>query len=1020
MDFGVLGPLKVERAGVELELKAPQLRRVLGVLLVNSGRTISVDAIAEALWDEADPSRSINAVHVYVSRLRQRFVDESGEFRLLTVSFGYRLEVTGTVDSLLFKQLIAEAGEKPEPAVVAPTLSRALDLWRGPALVDLRGRPVFDLEAEHLERLRLDAEEDWLGAELELGRHRQMIDRAEAMVRQEPLRERRWGQLMTALYRAGRQAEALRAYRRARDIMVEELGVEPSPGLASLEMKLLQQDPSLVGTIPAVRLGDPSAGNLPSERDAFVGRGQETAELEKLLRGARLVSVVGLGGVGKSRLARRVASEFADVVEDGVWWVPFSEAVDDVAGEVGAAFGLHEPPDGPWEEHLFRYLHGRRLLLVLDAVEFALNDVASFVERLQTRLDDVIVLATSRTPLGLSWEVTYRLSGLATPAPDAEPRLAMASDSVRLFLARSQLTQAADAPIRQSLQMVKDVVRQLDGLPLGIELVAAALRHEQGLVSALGRVESMFRDTPGRHRSLRATFDWSLEQCSEEARRLFDRLFVFAGRFYPEDVEAITSTGGGHPAPVGRVLEELALRSLVESVEDGMYILLDPVREHARERAQAAGVHEEVRRLHADYFQLLVERLRPELARGVPSALDLVDERLPDIRQALLLRVRSAPKKTMIVLFHLREFMLIRGHRQGLAELTRQLLQMIGVGSRRAQLIGRCMVESCMAVGRYPVEQEDVLEEALRLGEMEVAVAAAWDLTYAANNAGMVEKTARYGRVMNELAERMADHRLRWWARLAKISPHDPDAEQIAAVAAHWFHASGDFFGEAWALWDWAAAAVQAGNYPAAEEPLVAAGERFTAMKDHWGLLAVASMSAFVAVGEGDADEAERNADRTSHQLARLALDHDGMSAEIASVRGHAALIRGEVARAHEHFTAALFPPEKWTRFDPSTAVPWALVGMAETLAAMGDWNGCSAFAVAAQREGERTRWRPVMERAVDLNRRARAVTGPSFDRTAAKIANSADPVYALAEMTNCFRAAEDRSGGPSSRQRGK
>jgi predicted ATPase/DNA-binding SARP family transcriptional activator/class 3 adenylate cyclase len=316
MEFRILGPLEVcTDGGPKLDLSGKQ-RTLLAVLLVHANEAISTDRLVDALWGAEPPDTAGKALQVYVSRLR-KLLEPEGKALLVTRPPGYALDLGGhSLDLHRFERLRADAGQalqEGDPAAAEAKLHEALSLWRGAPLADLAFEPFAQSEIARLEELHVAALEDRVDALLALGRHGEVVGELEALVAAHPLRERLRAQLMLALYRSRRQAEALDAYRAARRTLVDELGIEPSPELQELEGRILRQDPALEVAAPA-----PPTEEIPTAAGrraagTFVGREAELELLEGGLEDAlngrgRLFLVVGEPGIGKSRLADEFAS----------------------------------------------------------------------------------------------------------------------------------------------------------------------------------------------------------------------------------------------------------------------------------------------------------------------------------------------------------------------------------------------------------------------------------------------------------------------------------------------------------------------------------------------------------------------------------------------------------------------------------------------------------------------------------------------------------------------------------------
>jgi DNA-binding SARP family transcriptional activator len=359
VDYLVLGPVEVWADERPLDLGGAKQRAVLAVLLLNANEVVSSERLIDELWGEQPPATATKLVQGYVVGLRK----ELGADSIVTRASGYALPVAGAqLDALEFARLTGEAGGQP-PARAADTLRAALALWRGPALAGVALEGPGRHQAERLNELRLEALTDRVEADLACGRHRELAGELEALVALHPLRERLSAQLMLALYRSGRQADALRVYRETRRVLTDELGLHPGPELQGLEKAILNQDPALVA--PAA----PSAGaaaSLPSPPTPLTGRNRELREAGALLSGHRLVTLTGPGGSGKTRLALALAGEATADFPDGVHWVSLQALRDPalVVPAVAQATGAR----GELAEHL----RDKRALVVLDNFEHVL------------------------------------------------------------------------------------------------------------------------------------------------------------------------------------------------------------------------------------------------------------------------------------------------------------------------------------------------------------------------------------------------------------------------------------------------------------------------------------------------------------------------------------------------------------------------------------------------------------------------------------------------------------------------
>ena len=370
----VFGPVEALVDGRSLPLGGRRQRTLLAILLVERGRVVSTDRLAAALWEERPPTGAATTIRSYVSRLRSAIGPDVVRSR----PNGYLLELDPEqLDVHRFEELLQQgetALRRGAAGLGAERLGEALALWRGQALADTDSSTSLDLEARRLDALRLVALEHRIEAELELGRHVELVPELERLVAAEPLRERPWAQLVLALYRSGRQAEALEAYRRVRATLVDELGIEPGDELKQLERAVLLHE--VREATPAV-----TRHNLPGATTSFVGREMALSDVAGLLREHRLVTLTGVGGAGKTRLALEVADRQLGAWRDGVWLVDLTPLADPalVAGAAAAALDMADP--GLQGLDVLRsHLREAEVLLVLDNCEHLLDGCAELAQ----------------------------------------------------------------------------------------------------------------------------------------------------------------------------------------------------------------------------------------------------------------------------------------------------------------------------------------------------------------------------------------------------------------------------------------------------------------------------------------------------------------------------------------------------------------------------------------------------------------------------------------------------------------
>ncbi|WP_182897613.1 BTAD domain-containing putative transcriptional regulator [Microbispora sp. H10830] len=716
MRFGILGPTEARPDGDRpVPVGGPGLRALLGLLLLNAGRVVTTDRLIDGLYGAEPPSGADNALQAQVSRLRRHLGD-----LVVREPAGYRLAVDpDDVDASRFERLAAEgrrALDAGDPARAAGLLGQALALWRGPALADVPDAPFAPAQAARLEELRLSAAEDLAEAGLALGRHRDLLPELQERIAAHPLRERSRGQLMRALYAAGRPAEALAAYDDARRVLAEELGADPSAELSAIHLAVLRSDPALTPASAA-------PGGRPVPLTSLVGRAAELERIEALLAEARLVTLTGPGGTGKTRLALEAATRWPGEV-CLVELAPLTDGAD-VPQAVLGALGLREtavtiPTPGTRQTtadpvaRLVAALTLRPVLLVLDNCEHVVEEAALLADRLLAACPALRVLATGREALGITGERLCPVPPLRVPPPGDELAVAdaLAYPAVGLFVERAAAVTPGFVLAPGDVEHVLRICRALDGLPLAVELAAARLRSlplariaarlgtddgtadmgPEGDAPRFALLSRGSRTAQPRHRTLRAVVEWSWDLLDEPERALARRLTVFAGGATLEAAERVC----GLPDTDG-VLASLVDKSLVEVVDD-RYRMLETIRAFCAERLAEAGESEPMRKAHLAYVLDLVTTADPHL-RGPDQIewLRRLDGERDDLQAALRHAVRAgdvAPALRM--LSAMSGYWILRGLRGEAARSAAALLGRIGSappeGLEEEYIVCACLV----------------------------------------------------------------------------------------------------------------------------------------------------------------------------------------------------------------------------------------------------------------------------------------------------------------------------------------
>jgi predicted ATPase/DNA-binding SARP family transcriptional activator len=622
LEFQLLGPLQLLRDGDEVVVSAPKLRTTLIALVLGANRVVSADHLIDALWPEQPPESARKLVQVYVSQLRSMLGPEEIE----TVGRGYRLRVEpGTLDAARFEQTSVDgrrALAEGNPELARALTGRALSLWRGAALADVAYEPFAAAEAVRLDDLRLECIEDQLEAELALGHHEAVVPELQRLCADHPLRERARERLALALYRSGRQTEALDVLTEGRRVLREELGLEPGRAHQELEHAILNQDPWLEETSAARA----TPHSLPTPSSPIVGRTDELAQLGAIVmrEDVRIVTISGAGGSGKTRLALELARSAGSSFANGAAFVELASIHDPdlVVGTIARALGVPETPDAPPSEVLATWLRGRDLLLVVDNFEHVI-EAAPELSRLLAEASRLTVLVTSRRVLHISGEHVFPLNPLAV------------DDAVRLFSSRAAARDPSVVDDRETSHVVQAICRRLDCLPLALELAAArtaALGPQLLLDRLVDRVTDLGvgpRDAPARQQTLNDTLRWSTDLLSDEERRSFARLSVFAGGCSIEAAEDVCEASV-------ECLVALIDSSLVQrttSPSGARLTMLETIREHAAHLLALSGEGGATEARHASYFAALADRTVLKGAAQV-QGLRSIDPDLDNLRTA--------------------------------------------------------------------------------------------------------------------------------------------------------------------------------------------------------------------------------------------------------------------------------------------------------------------------------------------------------------------------------------------------
>ncbi|MEU6149150.1 BTAD domain-containing putative transcriptional regulator [Actinosynnema sp. NPDC047251] len=673
MRVGVLGPLAVTVDGAPVEVGGSRVRALLVRLALGVGRTVTVEELADALWPEDKPADEVGAVRSLVSRLRRALPDPAA---LRSAHSGYCLDLPpDAVDAHLFDRLAREA-RRALAAGDPPTARRlgreALDLWRGPALADVAGLPFAVGHVAGLDEARLAAFEDVAAAELAAGDGRHLVADLTELAARHPLRERVQALLLRALFAAGRPAEALAGYEEVRRRLADELGADPGPELRATHRELLRAEPP----------DQPRTGNLRMPLTSFLGRAGDLERVADLLGRHRLVTLVGPGGAGKTRLATTAAARLPQVV----WLVELAPVTDqgDVAAAVLGALGQRElrtaqRPVGRLDAmgRLVESLSRTEAVLVLDNCEHLVDAAARFADELLGRCPLLRVLATSREPLGVFGEAIV-------PVPPLDDTTA-----VRLLAERAAAVRPGFEVTDANRPVLAETCRRLDGLPLAIELAAARLRSLSPEQLA-GRLDDRFRLLTGgsrtampRHQTLRAVVAWSWDLLDDAERAFAERLAVFPAGI---DLEAAEHLVGEDAFDL---LTALVDKSLLHPVDGGRYRMLETIREYGLERLGERGWIGAARTAHAEYYRDFAELAEPHVRGKEQLAwIARLDAERDNVLAALHFAADSGDADTAVrIAAAMSMFWTVRGNRADSVGWLRLALDVPGESRRVARQV---------------------------------------------------------------------------------------------------------------------------------------------------------------------------------------------------------------------------------------------------------------------------------------------------------------------------------------------
>jgi predicted ATPase/DNA-binding SARP family transcriptional activator len=1013
--IGLLGAFEAwDDAGQPVQISGTRLRTLLARLALDQGHLVTTQSLVDAIWGERPPPGAGNALHSLVSRLR-RALPPGDAVTVESLPGGYQLSAAGeATDVAEFERLAAEGRARRETGDAGAAAGRftgALALWRGAPLADLADAPFAFPVIAHLTELRLRTAADH--AELALaavragdhaigGAGAQLVADLRELTLAHPLDERLAGLYLRALTADGRPAEALAAFENLRRGLAETLGTDPSPALRDLHTAILRGLPAPTGSTaalatpaarttapacptpaarttapasppPAVRTTAPASPppattsgsptpaasticptNLRAPATSFVGRERDLALVRALLADARLVTLVGPGGVGKTRLAAELAAGWQ--APDGVWLAELAGITDpaEVPAAVCAALGLR-----PAAEELTSQLAGRQLLIVLDNCEHLLDACARLAHDLLGGCPGVRILATSREPLTTPGERVYPVAPLPVPPSAVGLGEAMDSPALRLFADRAAAAVFGFRLTAENLPAVAEICRRLDGLPLAIELACARLRTLPATELA-ARLDDRFRLLTGgsraalpRHQTLIAVVGWSWELLTDAERTLARRLAVFAGGATPEAAETVCADESLQPGAVVGLLGALADKSFAElrHAPDAppRYRMLDTIRAYAGAALDEAGESGRFRRAHAGYFLARAEAADPELrGSGQLAHLAWLRGEPDNLRAALRYAIGSADAETAVRLVAaLGWYWTMSGNHAEAAGWLRETLALPGAGD----------------AGRVPRTALATPDDAGRVPRTALAAAFGHDAMH-----HFAMQDFERGRRSAARAAALAGHAPHPAVSLvlALLRQQEQSSAQFGELIDHpdpWLAANGHLYR--------GFAAEVSGDAPAAAMHFAAARDGFAAVGDGWGLAAaVRHLGSGLGLG-GDHAAAIAAIDQAIAFAEAVGSADD--AAWMRAERGMTRLRAGDLAGARADLDGAAAGHAARS----AMVLAFADAGLGELSRHTGDPDRARALLTAARRRLDETTGVPSRIRLLPLTGLARlAVSG--------------------------------------------
>jgi len=748
----LLGEFRLESRDAPInQPTAPRVQALLAYLVLHRAAPQSRQQLAFLLWPDTTDAQARTNLRQLLHALKQALPQADSFVRSEGHTLQWRADAPCRLDVTDFEAALSRGTESErfqDTPAVRLALEQAVALYTGDLVPSCYDDWILP-ERERLRQANTGALEHLLLLLERQGEPRMALPYAQRLLRHDPLREETYRALMRLHAACGNRAMVRRVYQTCAAVLERELEAEPSVATRDAYAQALQIDASAPAELVTTLQTSPVRTNLPVQLTSFVGRERELAAVSHLLQTARLLTLTGPGGTGKTRLALEVATTVVDAYPQGIWLVELAPLTDPalVPQAVATALGVREQPGRSILDALLDYLRAKTLLLILDNSEHLIETCAQYTEMMLRAAPGVTILATSREPLGVAGETPYRVPPLSLPDPRRIHHLDSLgqNDCVRLFVERAATAYPPFQLTAKNAPAITQICVRLDGIPLALELAAARTRllpPEQ----IAARLDDRFRLLTGgsrtalpRHQTLLALIEWSHELLSDSERVLLRRLAVFAGGFSLEAAQAVCGEGGGGLTDEALdTLAHLADKSLVEvdtssEAAEGHFRLLETIRQYAREKLLDAGEAEAVRDRHLDYFLQFAEEAEPKLRGPEQLAwLERLEREHANLRTALAWALQSGASESALRLAGaLYYFWESHGHfgqgqkwlDEALALAAREQSERIAAGeytSTRAETAWRA--KALFAAGRLrfaalfnPVVSRTMVEESLHL-----------------------------------------------------------------------------------------------------------------------------------------------------------------------------------------------------------------------------------------------------------------------------------------------------------------